>query len=177
MFTITISYFAESQKRSARWFEKHLRDNGCQVLETVVGTPNDMGATVTHRAMTPVPEAIFKMLEGYASQGIVIPKELRNIYFEECVYFINAVPEDISPADVMALINFSINASCVNRTNISRLRNMYLSDRETPQMGQELNMVTVDAIRSAVNILSQKVMGTDLLLSINKNEEVKWPVH
>ncbi|MGR2462276.1 hypothetical protein ACUX4R_25670 [Salmonella enterica] len=33
------------------------------------------------------------------------------------------------------------------------------------------------AIHEAINILSKKVLGTDLLITINKQEETKWPIH
>ncbi|UTQ72658.1 hypothetical protein [Escherichia phage A221] len=116
------------------------------------------------------------MIEEYAGGGIKIPDELVDVYFEGSIYYIHAMPKDVTIEQMMYILNIALNTACINRTNYNNLRNMYLTDRHN-DASSLVETMSLKSIQEAVNILSQKVMGVELLTTINNKEEVKWPVH
>lgn len=181
MFTVVVSYHADSAANASANFARHIQEGGHNVFNTVYSrhvTPgDDLSATVTHKITSNEPESLFKRLEEYAGGGIEIPEELYNIYFEGIIYYIHAIPPDVTMKQMAYLLNIALNCACINRTNYNNLRNMYLTDRHNSNATSPVEMMSLKSIQEAVNILSNKVLGVELLTTINNKEEVKWPVH
>lgn len=180
MFTVVVSYHAENAYNASDSFAKHIKGGGHNVFLTeysrAVKTGDGLAATVTQKIASEQPESLFRMIEEYASGGVEIPDELVDVYFEGAIYYIHAIPKDVTTEQMMYILNIALNAACINRTNYNNLRNMYLTDRHN-EAASPVEMMSLKSIQEAVNILSQKVMGVELLTTINNKEEVKWPVH
>ncbi|AHZ60218.1 hypothetical protein HQ81_0017 [Dickeya phage phiDP23.1] len=180
MFTVVVSYHAENAADASAKFAEHIRGGGHNVFLTEYTRPvkpgDGLSATVTHKITSKEPESLFNRMEEYASGGVEIPDELVDVYFEGLIYYIHAMPKDVTNEQMMYILNIALNAACINRTNYNNLRNMYLTDRHN-DAGPTVEMLSLRSIQEAVNILSNKVLGVELLTTINNKEEVKWPVH
>lgn len=177
MYTLALSYFAENPEQSAEAFSEYVKTIGCHVTATSYSpNRNDLGGGVQQMVSSNDLSTLIKNLEQFANSGEVVPEELQSIYFEECIYYLHAVPKDIGPEDVITFISHVMNVNCINRVQANRLRNLCMSEREvSPQ--ERIDAISLASIREAINILSTKVLGQELLTTINKQEEVKWPVH
>lgn len=180
MFTVVVSYHADNASNASANFARHIKESGHNVFLTEYSrpvTPGDgLAATVTHKITSNEPESLFKRLEEYAGGGVEIPEELYDVYFEGIIYYIHAIPNDVTMEQMMYILNIALNCACINRTNYNNMRNMYLTDRHN-DAASTVEMLSLRSIQEAVNILSNKVMGVELLTTINNKEEVKWPVH
>ena len=180
MFTVVVSYHAENAAEASVKFAEHIKGGGHNVFLTEYSRPikpgDGLSATVTHKVASEQPESLFSRMEEYASGGVDIPVELGDVYFEGMIYYIHAIPKDVTAEQLMYILNIVLNASCINRMNYQNLRNMYLTDRHN-DAAPTVEMMSLKSIQEAVNILSNKVMGVELLTTINNKEEVKWPVH
>lgn len=180
MFTVVVSYHAENAAQASSKFAEHIIGGGHNVFLTEYNRPvkpgDGLSATVTHKIAGEQPESLFRMIEEYAGGGIKIPDELVDVYFEGSIYYIHAMPKDVTIEQMMYILNIALNTACINRTNYNNLRNMYLTDRHNDDASL-VETMSLKSIQEAVNILSQKVMGVELLTTINNKEEVKWPVH
>lgn len=186
MFTVSVSLFLDVEgedvnpKRAIADFTEYVSKGGHNVINTKHDMGNDGTDQVTFRIASKEPHVLFKEIETWANQGEDIPECLQNFFFEETVYHIIAIPEEVSVVELVEIINFTMNAACVNRTQCARLRNMYLADREGEVLMKNSEIRAFNernAVHQAINILSQKLMGTDILKIINQKEEVTWPVH
>ena len=180
MFTVVVSYHAENAAQASSKFAEHIIGGGHNVFLTEYTRPvkpgDGLSATVTHKIASEQPESLFRMIEEYAGGGTKIPDELVDVYFEGSIYYIHAMPKDVTIEQMMYILNIALNTACINRTNYNNLRNMYLTDRHNDDASL-VETMSLKSIQEAVNILSQKVMGVELLTTINNKEEVKWPVH
>ncbi|YP_009948844.1 hypothetical protein HYQ25_gp043 [Salmonella phage Se-B] len=176
MFTVVVSYYAEHAPHMAENFAEFIKPGGHVVIATNFKKEPDGAATVTQHITTPEPETLFKRIEDFAFGGEEIPESLQHIYFEDAIYYVHAIPKDVTTEQMMYILNIALNVSCVNRAQHNRLRNMYLTERGGSEINDE-KLPSIMAIHEAINILSKKVLGTDLLITINKQEETKWPIH
>lgn len=184
MYTISVSLCIAIQDNNVSKaivdFSKYFATLGHNTINVQREPYNEETEQVTFLIASKEPHVMFKQLETWANDGEDIPAELQDFYFDESVYHIIAVPETISVVEMVEIMNFVMNAACVNRVQTARLRNMYLADREGEVLMKNSEIRHFNeqsAMRQAINILSQKLMGTDILKIINQKEEVTWPVH
>lgn len=179
MFTVVVSYHAERAYDMAVNFADNIKGGDHIVVATKfseeVTAGDDKSATVTQHITSKTPETLFRFVEEMAQGGLVIPEELQDIYFEGAVYYIHAIPKDVTIEQMTYVLNIALNCACINRVNYNNMRNMYLTDRQVAQA--PVNPMSLKSIQDAINILSNKVLGAELLTTINDKEEVKWPVH
>lgn len=176
MFTVVVSYWADDHQVMAENFAKYIKKGNHHVISTQFSDEEKGSATVTHMVTSEQPETLFTHLENFAQEGLEQPPELSGIFFGECIYYVHAMPVNVTTEQLMYILNVALNNSCVTRTQHVRLRNMYLHERGEGSP-DSIPVYDTQAIIQAVNILSKKVLGTELLTTINKQEEVKWPVH
>ncbi|WPJ72145.1 hypothetical protein DEEACLCL_00128 [Salmonella phage CRW-SP2] len=184
MYTVSVSLCIAIQDNNVSKaivdFSKYFANLGHNTINVARAPYNDETEQVTFRIVSKEPHVMFKQLETWANEGEDIPAELQDFYFDEAVYCIIAVPKEVTVVELVEIINFVMNAACLNRMQTSRLRNMYLADREGEVLinnAEIRHFNEQSAMRQAINILSQKLMGTDILKIINQKEEVSWPVH
>lgn len=172
MFTINVSITADDIKASAANLVEHFKDKGYAILNMTLDEEADVAEMLftTHS-----PTEVFLLIEQYAAEDIPVPESLSNIYFSETVYSIHAVPANVSAEELIRLINHNVNFGCIVRRDNYRLRNTVF--QETDGDDARLSEHTIKVMQEAINVLSKKVLGTELLTLINKQEEVKWPVH
>lgn len=175
MYSAVISVFAEQAKDSLEELSKYIIAHHGSVLDSSLKDVDGDSATIYILFATNAPHLMFQSIESWAIEGEPIPPELHSIYFEEAVYYIHAVPDNMSMDDIMKMLNFAINLGCVGRIRDNRLRSMVMGGQPVSDANQEI-LYSKDAMVQAINILSQRVLGTELLSNNNK-EEVKWPVH
>lgn len=174
MFTVSITVQADKNDKTVGELSEYFNNNGGCVINVATKDEEDyfgLQFMVTH----PEPEALFNKIESICVGGDAPPATTGYVYWEEAVYYIHACPDKIAPEQIMKLLNFSLNAGCVARVQQSRLRNtvMFGEDDTKPQP----IITDTQALIQAINILSKKVLGTELLTTLNNKEEVKWPVH
>lgn len=172
MFTINISISADNLESSVGNFIEHMKPLGHVILNCTLDVE---GGVAEMLFTTPSPTDAFVLIERWASEDIPVPAPLQDIYFSETIYSLHTMPKDVSQADIVRLINHNINFGCIVRRDNYRLRNHMLNmdASEVPDISPR----SLRSIQEAINILSNKVLGTELLTTINKQEEVKWPVH
>lgn len=173
MFTINISIAAERNiDKSTANFVEYMKTLGHPVLNVAIDKESQVAEMLF---TTNSPSEVFMMIEQFACEQTPPPESLSDIYFSETIYSIHAVPADAKAEDIVRLLNHNINFGCINRRDTYRVRNFIMMDEES---GGDINVPeTFKALQSAINILSKKVMGTELLTVVNNQEEVKWPVH
>lgn len=173
MFTINVSIAAENLERSVSSFIEHMKSKGHSILNCNL----DKEAGVSEMLFTtPNPTEVFIMIEQLAAEDIPVPSALQDIYFSETVYSIHAVAPDAPMEDLLRLINHNINFGCILRRDNYRLRN-HVVGIEDSEVVPVMSGGSMKALQDAINILSKRVLGTELLSVINKQEEVKWPIH
>lgn len=184
MYTVSVSLHLEASgtdvNKALADFAKYFAARGHNVINTQKSSHDEDTVQVTFRVASKEPHMMFKQVETWASEGEDIPEELQAFYFDEAVYHIIAVPDQVTVVEMVEIMNFVMNAACVNRVQTSRLRNMYLADREGEVLVGEAEIRRfnqMNTIHQAINILSQKVLGADLIKLIQDKEEVTWPVH
>ena len=172
MFTINISISAENLQTSVSNFIEHMKPLGHVVLNCKLDVE---GGVAEMLFTTPSPTDAFALIERWASEDIPVPAPLQDIYFSETIYSLHTMPKDVSQADIVRLINHNINFGCIVRRDNYRLRNHFLYDNQNQL--DDASLLSIKTMQEAINILSKKVLGAELLTTINKQEEVKWPVH
>lgn len=172
MFTINISISADNLESSVGNFIEHMKPLGHVILNCTLDVE---GGVAEMLFTTPSPTDAFVLIERWASEDIPVPAPLQDIYFSETIYSLHAIPKDVSQADIVRLINHNINFGCIVRRDNYRLRN-HMLNMDAPEV-PDISPRSLRSIQEAINILSDKVLGTELLTTINKQEEVKWPVH
>lgn len=173
MFTVSITLQAEKSDKIIGELSSYFSSLGACVINVATKDEEDyfgLQFMVTH----PEPEDLFGEIETICIGG-ERPFTSSEAYWEEAIYFIHASPVDITTEQIMKLVNYALNAQCVSRVQHSRLRNTVLYGRDGEDNPQQ--PMDIAAITEAINILSKKVLGAELLTTINNKEEVKWPVH
>lgn len=172
MFTINISISADNLESSVGNFIEHMKPLGHVILNCKLDVE---GGVAEMLFTTPSPTDAFALIERLASEEMPVPAPLQDIYFSETIYSLHSMPKDVSQADIVRLINHNINFGCVVRRDNYRLRNHFLYDNQNQV--DDISLLSIKTMQEAINILSKKVLGAELLTTINKQEEVKWPVH
>ncbi|BAN78386.1 hypothetical protein P748_gp036 [Klebsiella phage 0507-KN2-1] len=172
MFTINISISADNLESSVSNFIEHMKPLGHVILNCTLDVE---GGVAEMLFTTPSPTDAFVLIERWASEDIPVPAPLQDIYFSETIYSLHTMPKDVSQADIVRLINHNMNFGCIVRRDNYRLRN-HMLNMGAPEV-PDISPRSLRFIQEAINILSNKVLGTELLTTINKQEEVKWPVH
>lgn len=172
MFTINISISADNLESSVGNFIEHMKPLGHVILNCTLDVE---GGVAEMLFTTPSPTDAFVLIERWASEDIPVPAPLQDIYFSETIYSLHSMPKDVSQADIVRLINHNMNFGCIVRRDNYRLRN-HMLNMGAPEV-PDISPRSLRSIQEAINILSKKVLGAELLTTINKQEEVKWPVH
>ncbi|AUG88086.1 hypothetical protein RCIP0012_00113 [Klebsiella phage RCIP0012] len=172
MFTINISISADNLESSVSNFIEYMKPFGHVILNCKLDVE---GGVAEMLFTTPSPTEAFVLIERLTSEDIPVPEPLQDIYFSETIYSLHTIPPDVSQEDIVRLINHNINFGCIVRRDNYRLRN-HMLNMNAPEV-PDISPRSLRSIQEAINILSNKVLGTELLTMINKQEEVKWPVH
>lgn len=174
MFTVSITLQAEPSDKIIGELSSYFASLGACIINVAKKEEEDyfgLQFMVTHAE----PELMFQKIESICSGGINAPDCSSVVYWEEAIYYIHASPKDVSHDQIMKILNFALNAQCVARVQHSRLRQTVLYGSE--EDSDSTPVLDSQAVIQAVNILSKKLMGVELLTMINNKEEVKWPVH
>lgn len=172
MVTIALAFYAEN-KTAYENFQAWLLGYGETVVNNM-GGPKENGSYEIF-ALSENPHRIFGLIEEWA-EGISIPSELQDIHWETSAYWVHGIGAKTTRDTILELINFNVINACTMRSRLNRMR-FELLDMQTAPSAPEPDQFDKQRIIEAINIISQKVLGQEILTIVNKQEEVKWPVH